>query len=179
SYVVGIPALTGAASGDLLRVNGLVSPFGGQNSVDFSAISVVQQANIPARMLMSWTAPGSAAAMATSSGTSVVFDLADPKLGAYHDVYRDDADTDLTTAGTNPTVSPASGNGFTGCALLNVSTGALSLYSTFAGFDSALNTAISGGAKLRVFAARGSFNDATATETATSCGAIVETPSAS
>ncbi len=84
------------------------------------------------------------------------------------------AGRDLVAGGTNPTVTPASGNGFNGCVLVDATARTGTQFPTFSGFVTALNTAIGGAPKLRAFGARGVFDDASTTETASGCGAIVQ-----
>lgn len=158
--------------GTQVRVYGFTAPFATDNPKDFIAYDVTKAADIPARMLVSWTAPGSSAALAEGAEGSLTFDMADPGLGQLHHVYRDAEAIDLTMAGSNPTVSQ--GAEFQGCVVYDISDNALTQYDSYAAFVTAVNTALGASGKLRGFAARGGYDGTSNVVSASTCGAVLQ-----
>ena len=69
------------APGDLLWIDGFTSPFG-TAPPDFIAESINAQQTVSATMIVSWTAPGTAAPFATLADSGLSIDLTNPAFGA-------------------------------------------------------------------------------------------------
>lgn len=146
-----------------VKVLGFVAPFGqvGQTSTaDFSAETIVDLTAVRALLAVNWN-PAVANALGTPSTSGLTLDLTG--AGKFHYVARAGIATDLTLLGTGTTVQPpTSGTGL----FVIQNNGKPQGYLTFSKFVDALVADLSAGAVVQGIAARGTFDDATATLTA-------------
>lgn len=158
----GALSLVGITAGTPVRVRGFVQPFG-QAPEDFDAQTVVNLSAVPGSLLVDWE-PAAPAPFATA--TSTAFDLNLIAAPALHHVFRAGVAIDLKGApyaATAPTVQPDSnGKGLFAIA----QPGGVQVFTTFAGYVSALQLELSGGKTADGMAAYGTFDDATVTMTA-------------
>ncbi len=152
-------ALATLAPADPIVARGFVTPFGSAPA-DFEALSVIDLSEAPARLLVSWS--GADADPFTSLSTdALVIDLADSQR---HHIKRGRIVDDLTTLATAPTLV-ASDHGRGLYALRQP--GQARLFARFGDFALALQEALDGSLGVTQIAARGRFDDATATFAAT------------
>lgn len=153
----GALSLAGIVAATPVRIRGFVQPFG-QAPEDFDAQSIVNLSTVPANMLVDWE-PAAAAPFAAAGSSALMLNLAGaPTL---HHVYRLGVATDLKAApyaSRAPGVQP-DGNGRGLFALAQP--GSVQVFTTFAGYVSALQLELAGGKTLDGMAAHGTFDDAT------------------
>jgi hypothetical protein len=107
NFVVNTGALTlpTLAPGDPVFVDGYVSRFG-SGPPDFLAQAVPAEASVPATLAVIWTGSGTAAPFATLTSTGLSIDLANAVFGSGQ--LRIGAETiDITTLGGSPSIVPA------------------------------------------------------------------------
>ena len=156
--------LTGIQIGDPVRVRGFVTPFG-TAPADFTADTIVGLANVPAMMVVQWPI-AKAAPFVSSSDSGVVVDVTGSIL---HRVQRYGVMTDLS--GQTPTLQPESG----GSGLFAIQGGgAIQLYTTFSAFDTALNSRLAAGGKMKRLTALGRYDDTTTTMTARAVSVVMK-----
>jgi hypothetical protein len=173
------------AAGDPVWVDGYVSPFGSAPP-DFLAQSVSAEATVPATLVVSWTGTGTTAPFATLSATGLSIDLANAALGSGQ--LRVGAETvDITTLPASPNIIPD--------VAANAPTSGLPLYSPvfsvgpggitesvvnpiqsfngFGAFVTQLNTTFAAPTPATKFVARGLYNRAANTFTASSIDVVL------
>ena len=174
SYVVttGPQPLVTLTTAAPLRFIGLVQPFGSAPP-DFNARRLFDLTATSA-VLAATFATGSAAAL-TANAAGLVLNTADPLLGPLHVIEVGPQQFDLTTLGADVTIlaeptlivpfaiRTGSGGGMTP---LGMAAGVVSLFGSFADFEAALASKLSGGAKVVGVAAVGQYDPVTHTFTA-------------
>jgi hypothetical protein len=173
------------AAGDPVWVDGYMSPFGSAPP-DFLAQTVSAESTVPATMVVSWTGTGTAAPFATLSATGLSIDLANAAFGSGQ--LRIGAETvDITTLSASPTIVPAvaSPDPTTGLPLFSpvfsVGPGAITesivnpiqSFNVFGAFVTQLNTTFATPTPATKFVARGFFNRAANTFTASSIDVVL------
>jgi len=162
--------LAGVESGDPVRVRGFPTPFGSAPP-DFDAVAVINAAEMPAAVGVSWTFPGSAAAFPALEASQIVADLDDPKLGLLHHVRRAGVVTDLTTLGGDLSVIPATLGRYA-----TVVPGKITVFGNFADFTAAVAEHMALGSTAWILGAGGKFEDATVTFTASGAAVVLIPP---
>ncbi len=187
NFVVNTGALTlpTAAPGDPLWVDGYLAPFG-TAPPDFNAQSVLAEPSVPATLAVLWTGAGTAAPFATLTATGLTIDLTNAAFGSGQ--LRIGAETiDITTLSATPNIVPAVAvpAATTGLPLFtprfSVGPGAIAesttppiiSYNTFAGFVTQLNTTFATPTPATQFVARGMYDRASNTFTASSIDVVL------
>jgi hypothetical protein len=180
NYIVDSGSLTlpTFAAGDPVWVDGFSSPFGSAPP-DFLAQSVRAEATVPATLVVSWTGTGTTAPFATLSPTGLSIDLANAAFGSGQ--LRIGADSvDITTLSASPSVVPAvAGSDPTSglplfAPVFSVGPGGITesvinpiqSFNIFANFVTQLNTTFAVPTPATQFIARGFFDPASNTFTA-------------
>jgi hypothetical protein len=173
------------AAGDPVWVDGFTSPFGSAPP-DFLAQSVSAEATVPATLVVSWTGTGTAAPFAAISATGLSIDLANAAFGSGQ--LRIGAETvDITTLGASPSIVPAvaEGDPTTGLPLFSpvfsVGPGGITesvinpiqSFNGFGAFVTQLNATFATPTPATKFVARGLYNRAANTFTATSIDVVI------
>jgi hypothetical protein len=173
------------AAGDPVWVDGFMSPFGSAPP-DFLAQSVSAESTVPATLVVSWTGTGTAAPFATLSATGLSIDLTNAAFGSGQ--LRIGAETvDITTLSASPTIVPAvaAPDPTTGLPLFSpvfsvgpggITASVISPIQSFNGFGAfvtQLNTTFATPTPATKFVARGLFNRAADTFTATSIDVVL------
>jgi hypothetical protein len=183
---VGPNGVTTVAPGDLVWVDGFTSPFG-TAPPDFIAETVNAQQTVPATMVVSWTATGTAAPFATLTDSGLTIDLTNAAFSS--GVIRIGAQSlDITTLSAMPPLTivptaavPAS-NGlplFTprfsvGPGAINgVTTNPVQSFNSFAAFVSQLDTTFATPTPATRFTASGFYNSATNIFTASNINVVL------
>ncbi len=157
-------SLAGVDINDPVRVRGFVTAFGAAPA-DFDATTVIEVADVPASLLVTW-AGGDSSPFSSSSVSGMVLDLSGSIL---HHVSRHWLVTDLSALPQATTLAPrSSGNGLFA---INVS-GTVYVYGTFEAFETALSERLAGGRPVQRVAARGQFDDAATTLTLNSMSVV-------
>jgi hypothetical protein len=95
---------TGTAAGDLLWVDGFVSPFG-TAPPDFIAEAINAAPTVPATLVVTWTGTGTTAPFSTFTDSGLTIDLTNPAFGS--GVIRIGAQSiDITTLAATPEIVP-------------------------------------------------------------------------
>lgn len=187
SFAVNTGALTlpTAAPGDPLWVDGYVAPFGSAPP-DFNAFSVLAEPSVPATLAVVWTGTGTAAPFATLTDTGLTIDLTNAAFGSGQ--LRIGAETvDVTTLSASPTIVPAvaAADPTSGLPLYNprfsvgpgaiaeATTANIESFITFAGFVTQLNTTFATPTPATQFVARGTYNRASNTFTASNIDVVL------
>ncbi|MDP9010831.1 MAG: hypothetical protein M3N91_19360, partial [Pseudomonadota bacterium] len=163
---------------------GLTSPFGSAPP-DFIAEAVNAEPSVPASLVVSWTGTGTTAPFATVTSTALTIDLANAAFGS--GLLRIGGESvDIKTLTVAPTIVPASAqpapNGlplFT--PVFSVGPGAISeaanpaiqSFNGFAAFVTQLNTTFAHPTPATRFVARGFYNRAGNTFTASSIDVVL------
>jgi hypothetical protein len=173
------------AAGDPVWVDGYVSPFGSAPP-DFLAQSVSAEATVPATLVVTWTGTGTTAPFATLSATGLSIDLANAALGSGQ--LRVGAETvDITTLPASPNIIPdvAANAPTSGLPLyspvFSVGPGAITesvvnpiqSFNGFGAFVTQLNTTFAAPTPATKFVARGLYNRAANTFTASSIDVVL------
>ena len=172
NFVVDTATATGTlptlSAGDLLWVDGYVSPFGSAPP-DFLASVVNDEATMPARMVVTWSGTGSTAPFTSLTASGFVLNLADPKLSSA--VLRfGAASVDMHTLPASPEVvpqteTPPAGPGLPSIFIPLFGTGntatTVNVVSTWATYETTLGSLAS--APVLKMDARGTYNPATNT----------------
>jgi hypothetical protein len=180
----GILTLPTAAPGDPLWVDGYLAPFG-TAPPDFTAFSVLAEPSVPATLAVIWTGTGTAAPFATLTATGLTIDLANAAFGSGQ--LRIGAETvDITTLSATPNIVPGvaapAANGlplfnprFTvgPGAISEASTANITSFITFAAFVTQLNTTFAAPTPATQFVARGLYDRASNTFTASSIDVVL------
>ena len=146
-----------------IRYFGIVQPFGSAPP-DFNANTQVDFADAFAKLEVDFGL-GSAAAFSTVSATDLVLNLADPLLGHEHVIQAGPLVIDLTTLPASPMIVPDA----TGPNMFAISDGTsemLSMYLSYADFEAALATKLTGTTTVKRVLALGHWDQASNTFTA-------------
>lgn len=187
NFAVNTGALTvpTAAPGDPLWVDGYVTPFG-TAPPDFTAFSVLAEPSVPATLAVVWTGTGTAAPFATLTDTGLTIDLTNAAFGSGQ--LRIGAEAiDVTTLSASPNIVPAvaAPDPTSGLPLFNprfsVGSGAISASSTnsitsfvtFPAFVTKLNTTFATPTPATQFVARGTYDRASNTFTASNIDVVL------
>jgi hypothetical protein len=187
NFLVNTGALTlpTAAPGDPVWVDGYLAPFGSAPP-DFTAFSVLAEPSVPATLAVIWTGTGTAAPFTTLTPTGVTIDLTNAAFGSGQ--LRIGAETvDITTLSASPSIVPgvaapdptsalplynprfSVGPG----ALTSVSTNPIASFNTFAAFVTQLNTTFATPTSATQLVARGLYDRASNTFTASSIDVVL------
>jgi hypothetical protein len=181
----GALALPTLAPGDPVWIDGYVAPFG-TAPPDFTAFSVLAEASVPATLAVLWTGTGTAAPFATLTPTGLTIDLTNAAFGSGQ--LRIGAETvDVTTLSATPNIVPAvaAPDPTTGLPLFmprfSVGPGAIVeatinpilSFNTFAAFVTQLNTTFATPTPATQFVARGMYDRASNTFTASSIDVVL------
>jgi hypothetical protein len=180
----GALAVPAAAAGDALFVDGVVAPFGSAPP-DFTAFAVNAESNEPATLAVVWSGTGTTAPFSALTSTSLTIDLANAALSSQQ--LRVGGETiDLKTLSASPSIVPAvpvpAANGLPlFMPLFSVGPGAISEASTasivtsngFAPFVTQLTTTFATPTPATQFVARGLFNRAANTFTASTIDVVL------
>ena len=187
NFAVNTGALTlpTAAPGDPLWIDGYSAPFG-TAPPDWTAFSVNAQPAVAATLAVVWTGTGTAAPFATLTPTGLTIDLANAAFGSGQ--LRIGAETiDITTLSATPNIVPAVAvpAATTGLPLFNPrfsvgpggiaenSVNPITSYITFAAFVTQLNTTFATPTPATQFVARGTYDSASNTFTASSIDVVL------
>jgi hypothetical protein len=187
SFVVNTGALTlpTIAPGNPVWIDGYVAPFGSAPP-DFTAFSVLAQPSVPATLAVAWTGTGTAAPFATLTATGLTIDLTNAAFGTGQ--LRIGAQSiDITTLSATPNIVPAvaAADPTTGLPLFSplfsVGPGAISettvspitSFNEFAAFVTQLNTTFATPTPATQFVARGLYDSASNTFTASSIDVVL------
>jgi hypothetical protein len=186
TFVVNTGALTlpTLAPGDPVFVDGYVSRFG-SGPPDFLAQSVLAEPSVPATLAVIWTGSGTAAPFATLTSTGLSIDLANAAFGSGQ--LRIGAETiDITTLGGSPSIVPAvavpAANGLplfvpvfsVGAGATAEAAGApIQSYNGFGPFVTQLTTTFATPTPATKFVARGLYDRASNTFTASSIDVVL------
>jgi hypothetical protein len=188
NFTVNTGALTlpPAAPGDPLWIDGYVAPFG-TAPPDWTAFSVNAEPAVAATLAVVWTGTGTAAPFATLTPTGLTIDLTNAAFGSGQ--LRIGADTiNITTLSATPNIVPAVAvpAATTGLPLFNprFSVGPASnpdiatitpitSFITFAAFVTQLNTTFATPTPATQFVARGMYDNASNTFTASSIDVVL------
>ena len=187
NFAVNTGALTlpTAAPGDPLWIDGYLAPFGAAPP-DFTAFSVLAEPSVPATLVVLWTGTGTAAPFATLTDTGLTIDLTNAAFGSGQ--LRIGAETvDVTTLSATPNIVPAAAapDPTSGLPLFmprfSLGPGAISAgttspiesFNTFAAFVTGLNTAFAAPTPATQFVARGMYDRAGNTFTASSIDVVL------
>lgn len=150
----------------LVRFDGNVTPFGAAHP-DFTATAVTPDIQTEQVLVVDWVNGGTAAPFVSAGTAGLVVNMADANLGTSHTVqtgpmyvHTAATTTDLTSPLVNPTIvaDPALTGQF---AIGNpTSTTALSVFHTFAGYLTQINTVLNGTNKLQKLVAVGKYDKA-------------------
>ena len=176
-----LPTLT---AGDTVWADGYVARFG-TAPPDFLAQSVLAEPSVPATLAVTWTGSGTAAPFATLTSTGMSIDLANAAFGSGQ--LRVGADAiDITTLAASPTIVPAApvpaANGLPlfvplfsvgPGAIAEASTNPINSFNTFAAFVTQLNTTFATPTPATKFVARGLYDPASNTFTASSIDVVL------
>ena len=187
SFAVNTSGLTlpTAAPGDPLWIDGYVAPFGTAPPA-FTAFSVLAEPSVPATLAVIWTGTGTAAPFATLTPTGLTIDLTNAAFGSGQ--LRIGADTiNITTLSATPNIVPAVAvpAATTGLPLFNprfsvgpganaeTPTNPITSFITFAAFVTQLNTTFATPTPATQFVARGMYDNASNTFTASSIDVVL------
>ena len=188
NFAVNTGALTlpPAATGDPLWVDGNVAPFG-TAPPDWTAFSVNAEPAVAATLAVVWTGTGTAAPFATLTPTGLTIDLTNAAFGSGQ--LRIGADTiNITTLSATPNIVPAVAvpAATTGLPLFNprfsvgpasnpdvATVTPITSFITFAAFVTQLNTTFAAPTPATQFVARGMYDNASNTFTASSIDVVL------
>jgi len=187
SFVVNTGALTlpTIAPGNPVWIDGYVAPFGAAPP-DFIAEDVLAQPSVPATLAVTWTGTGTAAPFATLTATGLTIDLTNAAFGTGQ--LRIGAQSiDITTLSATPNIVPAvaAADPTTSLPLFSplfsVGPGAISettvnpitSFNEFAAFVTQLNTTFATPTPATQFVARGLYDSASNTFTASSIDVVL------
>jgi hypothetical protein len=186
NFIVNTGALTFPAVnvGDPLFVDGVVTPFGSAPP-DFTAFALNAESNEPATIAITYAAPGTASPFSVFTATSLTIDLANASL-ATEQMRVGGEVVDLKGLSASPTIVPAvavpAANGlplfspifsFGPGAISESATASIQSYNGFATFVTKLTTALATPTPATQVVARGLFNRASNTFTASSIDVVL------
>jgi hypothetical protein len=180
----GALALPVAAAGDLLLIDGFTSRFG-TAPPDFLAQDVRAESTAPASLVVTWTGTGTATPFSTLTPTNMTIDLANAAFGSGQ-LRIGGESIDIKTLSASPSIVPAvaapAANGLplfapvfaVGPGAVAASTTALiESFNGFAAFVTQLNTTFATPTPATQFVARGFYNPAANTFTASSIDVVL------
>jgi hypothetical protein len=187
NFAVNTGALTlpAAAPGDPLWIDGYVAPFG-TAPPDFTAFSVLAEPSVQATLAVIWTGTGTTAPFTILTSTGLTIDLTNAAFGSGQ--LRIGAETvDITTLSASPNIVPgvAAPDPTSGLPLYNprfsVGPGAdaetsstpIASFITFAAFVTQLNTTFAAPTPATQLVARGTYDRASNTFTASSIDVVL------
>jgi hypothetical protein len=186
NYVVSTGALTlpTAVAGNPLWIEGFSAPFG-KAPPDFIAEAVNAEATEPATLQVVWTGTGTSTPFATLTSSSLTIDRANAAFGS--GTLRIGADSvNITTLSASPTIVPAAAapaaNGLplfspvfsVGAGATSTNTSAsIQSFNGFAAFVTQLTTTLAKPTPATQFVARGFYDPATSTFTASSIDVVL------
>ncbi len=146
---------------DPVKVRGFVNRFG-EAPPDFNAQTIVDVANLPARLKIRWDEPGSTTPFSDTSESHLAVDLNDPALGGLHHVYRAGVVTDLLSLGMDTRLVPnVSNKGL----FIIAGQGRVQLFHDFSRFSEILVAELDGITAMHALYGHGRFSDSDATLT--------------
>lgn len=164
--------LADIVAGQSLVAFGFPTPFG-MAPPDFTARTVVDYSDANSVLGIAWGQDGTIAPFASIGTDGIVLALDNGEIGVRHHIKQGPALLDLLRQASNTTVVPRS-NGRT---LFSIKTAAsLRLYSAFDDFVTDLSNSLNGATTARAFYARGRFDAASNTFTATKIGVTLMDP---
>jgi hypothetical protein len=171
----GTAAATAATSGPATRFVGLVQPFGAAPP-DFNAFTLVNYANADAQLAVSFGMSGSSSGFTTVSATELVLNLAASPSGSVHAIRIGPELIDLTTLAASPTIVPSTtGMGPFGIRVTQSgSADRLMVFDSYAAFEAALATALTGSTSVLKVVANGSYDATSNTFTAAGIGVLLQ-----
>jgi hypothetical protein len=185
SVNTGALTLPTLAAGDPVWVDGYLAPFG-TAPPDFTALNVLAESSVPATLALVWTGTGTTAPFSTLTDTGLTIDFTNAAFGSGQ--LRIGAETiALNSTSTSPNVVPAiaAPDPTTGLPLFNpifsVGPGAISeaavapiaSFNGFAAFVTQLNTTFAAPTPMTQFVARGLYDRASNTFTASSIDVVL------
>jgi hypothetical protein len=187
NFAVNTGALTlpAAVPGDPLWIDGYVAPFG-TAPPDFTAFSVLAEPSVQATLAVIWTGTGTTAPFTTLTSTGLTIDLTNAAFGSGQ--LRVGAETvDITTLSASPNIVPgvAAPDPTSGLPLYNprfsVGPGAqseasstpIASFNTFAAFATQLDTTFAVPTPATQLVARGTYDRASNTFTASSIDVVL------
>jgi hypothetical protein len=187
NFAVNTGALTlpTAAPGDPLWIDGYFANFG-TAPPDFNAQSVLAEPSVPATLAVVWTGTGTAAPFATLTATGLTIDLSNAAFGSGQ--LRIGAETvNVTTLSATPNIVPAVAvpAATTGLplfmprftvgpgALTSVATNPITSFNAFSDFVTQLNTTFATPTPATQFVARGMYDRASNTFTASNIDVVL------
>ncbi|MGO9935282.1 MAG: hypothetical protein ACLPV8_26175 [Steroidobacteraceae bacterium] len=182
---VGPDGVTPVRPGDLLWIDGFTSPFG-TAPPDFIAESINAQQSVSATMLVSWTGLGTAAPFATLTDSGLTIDLSNAAFGS-GEIRIGAQSIDITTLAATPQiipqVAPAPPAGLPPVflprfsvgpgAIASITTNPVQSFNSFTEFVTQLNTTFATPTPATKFTARGFYNSATNTFTASNIDVVL------
>ncbi len=187
NFAVNTGALTlpAAAPGDPVWIDGYLAPYGSAPP-DFNAFSVLAEPSVPATLAVVWTGAGTAAPFATLTSAGLTIDLTNAAFGSGQ--LRIGAETvDVTTLSASPNIVPAvaaadptsglplfSPRFSVGAGAISESTATpISSFNAFADFVTQLNTTFATPTPATQLVARGMYDRAGNTFTASSIDVVL------
>jgi hypothetical protein len=187
NFTVNTGALTlpTAAPGDPLWIDGYLAAFG-TAPPDFNAQAVLAESSVPATLAVVWTGTGTAAPFATLTATGLTIDLSNAAFGSGQ--LRIGAETvDVKTLSASPSIVPAIAvpAATTGLplfmprfsvgpgALTSVATNPIASFNAFSDFVTQLNTTFATPTPATQFVARGMYDRASNTFTASNIDVVL------
>jgi len=173
------------APGDPVWVDGYLAPFG-TAPPDFTAYSVLAEPSVPATLAVLWTGTGTTAPFATATDSGLTIDLTNAAFASGQ--LRIGAETvDVTTLSATPNIVPAvaAPDPTTGLplfeprfsvgagAVTGVTTTPVASFNGFAAFVAELNTTFTAPTPATQFVARGTYDRASNTFTASSIDVVL------
>jgi hypothetical protein len=170
AYVVdtsAVPPGPATTTGELLQVQGSVTPFG-TAPPDFTARSMTPGPATLQTLVVNWTNGGSAHPFTSNSSAGLVVNLADADLGATHEIRTGPAILDLKSLPATPLITT------TGADQSNLQlaigsttlTSGISVFNSASGFASAVNSDFAAGTnKISRLVAYGQCNNPTTCDT--------------
>jgi hypothetical protein len=187
NYLVNTGTLTlpAAAAGDPLAIDGFVSPFG-TAPPDFNASAVNAEPAIPATLLVTWTGSGTAAPFSSLTTTGLTIDLANAAFGSGQILIGAES-IDITTLGATPQIvpepapAPPAGLPPVFAPLFSVGPGGTAVatvtpilsFNGFVSFVNQLNATFADNTPATRFVARGLYDRASNTFTATRINVVL------
>lgn len=155
--------LSATAAGTLLRVDGLVTPFGAAPP-DFNASAILPGSSTEQVLAVDWVNGGTTAPFTSAGSAGLVVNMANANLGTAHAVMSGPTSVDLTSPLVNVTIVPDSTlpNQFA----IGNPAGGISVFNSFSAFLTQLGTVLNGTNAVQKLAAVGHYDAASGTFTA-------------
>ena len=145
--------------GDLLQVQGGVTPFGSAPP-DFTAHSVTPGPNSLQTLVVSWANGGSTAPFSSVSSTGLVVNLADANLGTTHEIRTGPVPLDLKSLPASPLITTTGADQSNLQLAIGKSTltKGISVFNSASAFASAVNSSFTGTNKIFRLVAYGQYD---------------------